>query len=463
MNHTERVMDYSSSDIPANWCCPIDPGLQALLTRLESQSPQPDFAIQRESALRLVLQPYFEFRQLLNLMPLPEEVDLAQLYVDADYWPNDGHATLVEQIRDLVTEHVPEEERVWLDAVRHSYMDLLEIMEIQTDGPTPSLVLRSLGDDQEFRVKIADDSQTVKMGQVLLTRLIRQPQQASLPGTAVVVSGSIGKAIFKFTDDLRREIEIGSGEFALADWPEFSKRYGYLLMWSLSKVRRGALAVADAQVEYLNTNKEPYLYAMALYEHVEFRRIVDELDRLKNVSRDGATDFNPDTKHSAKVWVEKADQTNPDSPSPIVARVIVTPSQIFLETDSFERLDAWKHQFASMFGFSLHFKGETTTPPSHVLPEVDLLSETFSAPPVVVSSGDEHALLSSFLESIYLEWAEQPSASLNGETPRHYVSKNGDMAKVADLIEQMERHDPAYRRTGKLGYDYNILRAHVGV
>ena len=463
MNHTERVMEQTITDTSARWCYPTDPGLQALLTRLESQSLQPDFAIQRELAFRLVLQPYFDTQQYPTLSPLPEEVHLAQLYVDADYWPNDGHPTLVEQIRDLITEHVPEEERVWLDAVRHSYMDLLEIMDVQTDGQPPCLLLRSLGDAQEFRVKIADDSQEVKRGQVLLTRLIRQPQHASLPGTAVVISGNIGKAIFNLTDELRREIEIGSGEFALADWPEFSKRYGYLLMWSLIKVRRGALAIANSQVEYLNTNKEPYLYAIALYEHLEFRRIVEELDRLKNLRRYGIADFKPDTEPSAKVWVEQAEPATSESPSPIVARVTVTPSQIMVETDSFERLDALKHQFASMFGFSLHFKGETTIPPSHILPEVDLLSETSVAPPVVVSCEEEHALLSSFLESVYLEWAEQPSASLNGETPRHYGLKSGDKTKVAELINQMEEHDLAYRRTGKVGYDYNILRGHVGV
>ena len=456
-------MDHSPTGSPTNWCRPTDPGLQALLARLESQSLQPDFAIQRASAFRSFLKPYSDTHQSLILSPLPEEVFLAQLYVDADYWPNDGHATLVEQIRDLITEHVPEEERVWLDALRHSYMDLLEIIDVQTDGQTPSLGLRSLGDNQEFRVKIAENSQAVKPGQVLLTRLIRQPQHTALPGVAIVVSGTIGKAIFSMTDDLRREIEFGSGEFALAEWPEFSKRYGYLLIWSLSMVRRGTLAVADAQIEYLNSNKEPYLYAIALYEHQEFRHIAEEIDRLKNVSLYGVTQVNSDPKHSAKVWVARAEKPNSDSPSPIVARVTVTPSQIFLETDSFERLDAWKHQLATMFGFSLHFKGETATPPFHILPKVDLLAETCSTPPVVVSSEDEHAQLSSFLESVYLEWAEQPCATLNGETPRHYGLKNGDKAKVSELIYQMEQHDLAYRRTGRVGYDYNILRGHVGL
>jgi hypothetical protein len=36
-------------------------------------------------------------------------------------------------------------------------------------------------------------------------------------------------------------------------------------------------------------------------------------------------------------------------------------------------------------------------------------------------------------------------------------------AKVAALIESLEREDPAARRMGKPGYDYGRLRAHVGL
>ena len=455
-------MKRMPTETPTNWCTPVDPSLLALLARLESQSLKPDFRFQREMALSLALEPYLDPRQEQRLSPLPEEINLAQLYLYADYWP-DGHPTLVEQIRDLVSEHVPEEERVWLDAVRHSYMDLLEIIGMQSNGETGTFFLRSLGSDQEFQVKTTNISGPLKKGQVLLTRLIRQPHCASLPGTAVVVSKPIGQTIFTFTDDLRRGLEVESGEFSLADWPEFAKRYGYLMIWSLSKVRLGALAIADSRVEYLNADGDPYFYSIAVYEHHEFRFIAEGLDRVEALSPYHTTDHKRAADSSIRLWIERGPRANSEISSPIVARVTLTPSQIFVETDSFERLDSLKHQLASNFGFSLHFKDETTTPPSHVPPEVDLLSDTYFAPPIVVSSDEEHSMLSSFLESVYLEWAEQPSPSLNGETPRHYCSKSGDKAKVAALIDQMERHDLAYRRTGKRGYDYTILRGHVGL
>jgi hypothetical protein len=34
---------------------------------------------------------------------------------------------------------------------------------------------------------------------------------------------------------------------------------------------------------------------------------------------------------------------------------------------------------------------------------------------------------------------------------------------VAQLLDEMERDDLGWLRTGTHGYDYNILRAHVGV
>jgi hypothetical protein len=118
---------------------------------------------------------------------------------------------------------------------------------------------------------------------------------------------------------------------------------------------------------------------------------------------------------------------------------------------------------AATFGFSLHFKGETLIPPSHSLPQVDLLADTYVAPPVTVSVKEENKLLSTLLEKVYLEWAEQPSPALKGKTPRHYCRETQNTAEVARLIDQMEQNDLGLQRTGQRAYDYNILRAHIGL
>ena len=41
------------------------------------------------------------------LAPLPEEVELADLLLYADFYPEDGQLTLIEQLRDVITEHIP--------------------------------------------------------------------------------------------------------------------------------------------------------------------------------------------------------------------------------------------------------------------------------------------------------------------------------------------------------------------
>ena len=242
----------------SHWCAPNNPGLEALLGRLENQSLQSDFRLQRELALSFVLEPYLDEQAGISLSPLREEVALAQLYLFADYLPNDGHPSLVEQVRDLVTEHVPENERLWLDPLRHSYADLLTIVGLDSTEDGEILYLRSLGNGEDFNVLTPAKPLGLCSGQILLTRLVRHVDGVSLPGAAVVLSETIGQAVFKYTDDLRREIEVGSGEFGLAEWPEFAKRYGYLMNWSLAKVRRGVLAVADAHVEYVNKGGQPF-------------------------------------------------------------------------------------------------------------------------------------------------------------------------------------------------------------
>jgi hypothetical protein len=56
------------------------------------------------------------------LSPLPQETELANFLLYADFFPQDGQLTLVEQLRDVITEHIPQEEREWLDPLKHSYL-----------------------------------------------------------------------------------------------------------------------------------------------------------------------------------------------------------------------------------------------------------------------------------------------------------------------------------------------------
>jgi hypothetical protein len=94
---------------------------------------------------------------------------------------------------------------------------------------------------------------------------------------------------------------------------------------------------------------------------------------------------------------------------------------------------------------------------------VDLLSDSYIAPSTVVSQEEEQQILASFLETAYLEWAETPSPILKGQSPRHYCAAQQDTKEVAAIIDHMEHHDLGRRRTGKPAYDYNILRAHIGL
>lgn len=93
---------------------------------------------------------------------------------------------------------------------------------------------------------------------------------------------------------------------------------------------------------------------------------------------------------------------------------------------------------------------------------MDLLSDRDIAPPTIVSQEEEHKIIASLVETSYLEWAEAPSALLNGQSPRHYCAAQQDTKDVAAIIDKMEQHDLGRRRTGQPAYDYNILRGHIG-
>ena len=312
-------------------------GIRNLLVRLKAQSLLVDFQVQREMALGLVLKPYLDPITAQYLAPLPEEIEIAEGYLYADYFPTDGHPSLVEQVRDTITEHVPEEERVWLDPVRHSYMDLLQVVELDQEKEPPHLLLQSLGDQQQFDVPYSEKT-VVQKDHVLLTRLIRGSSGTYLPGPPLVLSSAMAQTLLTFTHDLRRGIEFGTGNFALAEWPEFTKQYGYLFIWSLARIRGGAMVAADAQVTYWNETGEPFFYAIALYEHHEFTEIVPKpwmngntlklyLSRLPQIAT---------THAQKKVWLQHTQEE--ESTSFAVARFTLSPTQLTVEADTADRL-----------------------------------------------------------------------------------------------------------------------------
>ena len=131
-----------ASERAAGFQAPVPPALEAVIGRLDSLSLRPGFAAQRETALARALRPYVQSGAGPIVAPLVQETELAELSLLCDFYPEDGQLTLIEQLRDIITEHIPNEERVWLDPLKHSYTDLLE----PTPSPIPgdALPLRSL-------------------------------------------------------------------------------------------------------------------------------------------------------------------------------------------------------------------------------------------------------------------------------------------------------------------------------
>jgi hypothetical protein len=453
-----------ASETTAGLWVPLVPPLDRLLARLDALSSGPGVAVQRRIALGLALQPYREGGAGGLISPLPQETELANLLLYADFYPQDGQLTLIEQLRDVITEHIPQEEREWLDPLKHSYLDLAEFLSL--DEQTQRLVFRSIGDARVYRVPDGDFRKELRPGQVLLTRMIREPgdvewERAVIAGAAIVLSNEDAKSLLSAALDYRRKLEISSGSFELGEWPEFAKPYGHVLLWTFARMRFSALIDAVQSIHYVVEGGQPYLYALALYDHCEYGYMNEELAGLEGFERE--TGVSPPTGASASKDARHFVQSGASGvlKSAVVARLILTATQLWVECDSRERLDVIKHKLAATFGFSLHFRGETCTPPPRQLKESELAVEEPLT--LMISAKEDLALLNRFLETLYLEWAERACPSLGDQMPRHVATSAAGREQVAALIAEMERHDPGIRRVGLASFDYNRLRAHVGL
>lgn len=449
------------SDQTAGFWTPRPPLLQGVLARLDRLSRKPEFRVQREVAQARALKPYMEGEVAQLVVPLEQEFELARLHLFCDYYPEDGQLTLIEQLRDVITEHIPEEERQWLDPLKHSYFDILKPIALPTAGH--DVEWQSLGDGTRVILPIVDSLQDLTVGQPLLTRVIHEPStqasgKAVWAGCGIVLSQADAGALLETTSEWRREMEITTGSFALGEWKEFAKRFGYMMLWAFAQRRLNALADAVGRIGYRTPNGDPYLYAVALYDHHDYRFFSETLSEMNELQLEQpASGDNPSAERdspTAQRWVQREDGR-------IAARLTLTTSQLIVECDGPQRMDQIKHRLAALLGFALHFRGETLVPPIRPLLVEELLAET--SPTVVVTLEEDHALLSQFLEKAYLEWSDQPHLALGGQTPRHAAVMGTLRKKVSDLIDDMERHDPGRQRFGKPSFSYNRLRAHVGL
>lgn len=451
-----------ASETTAGLWAPLPPGLDGLVARLEVLSTGPMFAAERDRALRQALRPYFEFAGNAPLPPLAQEVDLATFIVYADYYPQDGQLTLIEQLRDVVTEHIPEEEREWMDPLKHSYMDLVDVV---TGGDaTGKWSCRSLGNGRLYQAQGGDFSQGLRKSQVLLTRFVQQPgdpetNDVVLAGSALLLSPEEGRTLYDAVCELRRQREIDAGSFELGDWHEFAKRFGYESLRVYAQMRLRALYQVVTGIRYCHPDGQPYLYSFALYEHREFKFLRETLSGMSGLVPDPSAAPASGGSDACLRWVQygPADTGKPA----VVTRLTLTPTQLWVETDSRERLDTWKHQLASALGFSLHFRGEATAPPPHLLSAEELDAEQLVL--AVVTPEQDAALLQAFLETAYLDWTDREAPVLGGKTPRHAATTQDGRERVARLLDEMERSDPGWSHLGRPAFDYNVLRGHVGI
>ena len=126
-------------------------------------------------------------------------------------------------------------------------------------------MLRSLGDGTTFQLPYGDFARELRPGQVLLTRVVRDPnvpasERAIWAGCGIVLSASDGKILYDKTRERERSMEMSSGELVLGEWQEFTKRFGHILLWSFAGMRVAAVVDAVVHIQYRTSDGQPYLY-----------------------------------------------------------------------------------------------------------------------------------------------------------------------------------------------------------
>jgi len=212
--------------------------------------------------------------------------------------------------------------------------------------------------------------------------LIRLPESTFFPGVAVGLSPNRGRQLYDYVRDLEREMEAETGVFELGEWQEFTKRFGHVLIWALAQLRLQWLLEVEDHIEFQHPDNTPYLFCIAIYEHHEpkfFNEMLRDakewiLEPIEKSLHPESFLNRPSDMPLPTVWINSSDDPSLGEPK-VINRVTITPTQMFVESDSLDHFNDLKHFLAATFGFSLHFKGEITDPPFHAIPGFDLLSE----------------------------------------------------------------------------------------
>ena len=148
-------------------------------------------------------------------------------------------------------------------------------------------------------------------------------------------------------------MEMSSGELVLGEWQEFTKRFGHVLLWSFAEMRVDALIDAVAHIQYRTPKGDPYLYAIAMYDHHEYRFFADGLSgmeewRAESPALQPAESRPVISAAQPRQWLQRVELSHEMT---IVARLTLTSSQLIVECESRERLNDIKHRLAAAFGF----------------------------------------------------------------------------------------------------------------
>ena len=355
-----------------------------------------------------------------------------------------GRLPVVDAYLDVHRRRCTLEEQRWLDAQRAAWLSVWEVEDVE---PGRTVMLRDLLSDERRTVCETRASKTLVPRDAVLGRIVDYDGVSLLCGVhprllpPIYAAAVVGRARKR----LRRKRAVPVDRLRDATFGRHLIRY-----WEETVDDLDECSAARPRLQ--NTDGDPLVITV---DHFAFapdamRDVNARIGKLAGTQREPDDD---DT--TAYVFLRPDDRTRPDGQQTMIGRVMLSRSELRIETNSQARADALRERIEGACGARIRHRAREHSDPV-VLGKASGNQPQRPAPP----SPDEERLVAEFKARHYADWADRPLPALNNRTPRECSETAPGRAEVDLLLKDMENTE---RRAPGAPFDFSGIRRTLGI
>ncbi len=343
---------------------------------------------------------------------------------------------------------LPPGEVAALVALQRSWPSLFEVTNVR---PGDGMTVRDLVLDATHEVRDATASAELRRGMYFLAFLVPVDDALELAADCVLVPRELVASVRAALAD---ELAARRAERPDVD-PKVVLRHRLDL--ALGAMRAG-LARRPAAPAMRTSDGEALLASEAHYRLADADAARAALAAVPDVEAEG-----DGAAPTRLVWLTPADPADPDGPRGVLGTIKLRGDQLVLETVSRERLARGRALLERHLGQAIVHRTDAFTDPVALIPADDAAAGAGPASAADVVSAD-HApreAIAAMLAQHYRRWLDLPVPALDDQTPRAAARTDAGRARVAALLDDMERDSAG--QPGATAALWNELRRALGV